>query len=226
MFERKGGKTRKLAWLSLWSERIARRDEPWLRYLFLPGRRNRDLSFSFGYWSAMLGSISGQREEEAQHPHEPPFGLLLRLVRALFRPLPRRFSPFFNAPLTNSVGLKAARRRYPFLSLAIFHSSSFSASLSLSLSCLETLLSNPRFSARVFPSLRERTRVWLITWSSDICADRKLRTSLWRVSREREREKFSPLFDPYHPFHLTLGVTMCFSNLASSHERLNEFRET
>lgn len=96
---------------------------------------------------------------------------------------------------------------------------------SLSLSRLETLLSNPRFSARVFPSLRERTRVWLITWSSDICADRKLRTSPWRVSREREREKFSPLFDPYHPFHLTLGVTMCFSNLASSHERLNEFRE-
>lgn len=152
------------------------------------------LAFPSGIGRLCSGSISGRGgEEEAQHPHEPPFGLLLRLVRALFRPLPRRFSPFFQRPPPSHQVESREEKISPSLSLLRLFPPPF-----LSLSLSETPLSNPRFSARVFPSLRERTRVWLITWSSDICADRKLRTSPFVYMREREEVLSS--FRPVPPF--------------------------
>lgn len=127
-------------------------------------------------------SIHTSRHSASSYASFVPSFALFRVVSPLF----------FNAPLPLT-RLKAARKRYPLLSLFFVF---FRLPLSLSLS--ETPLSNPRFSARVFPSLRERTRVWLITWSSDICADRKLRTSPFVYMREREEVLSS--FRPVPPF--------------------------
>lgn len=153
----------------------------------------------------MLGSISGHREEAAST--RAPFGLLqLRLDSV--PSFTASFRPFSNVPLTFWDGLKAARKRR-------LSRPTYSLPLSLFLSA------SVAHSSLECSSLRERTWVWLITWSSDICADRKLRTGELYGSVEEPAEDLASLF-PYNlrPFHLTLGVTMpmCFSNLASSHQ--------